>query len=54
MQPPRTHGDLDEFEGEKPVMVPEQGDFAHRIRTTVMLDYQEKESGKDLLGFEVC
>lgn len=28
-------------------------DFAHKVRTTVMLDYQEKETDKDLIGLEV-
>ncbi len=54
---PRPHGDLDEFETESQptaTIQHDQGDFAQRVRTTVMLDYQEKESGKDLCGFEVC
>ena len=31
----------------------ESEDFAQRLRTTVMLDYQEKEDDKDLKGLEV-
>ena len=52
MHSPSSHGDLDEFEIESPKI--DQGDFAQRIRTTVMLDYQDKEQGRDLCGFEVC
>lgn len=29
------------------------GDFAQQLRTTVMLDYQEKDDDKDLKGLEV-
>ena len=55
IQPSGSHGDLDEFELESHAIVHDQVDFAQRVRTTIMFDYQdkEKEPGKGLCGFEV-